>query len=192
MLAATERVVVLLDEFDEMVRERQIPGELTSRFLTTAMLPKLAALSKQRKIVFIVATNHIDLFDVAISRHGRFDMLLQVMPPTAEEKLGHQFLDSKQAAPVTFRQWLTENGVTVNKDIDAALEDLTFDEFQTLMTGLSRLNNAQDIVSRIESTHKGCVLQSQLPDGGMSWKQLCLSQQVRMRIPPVSAAPKLW
>jgi ATP-dependent 26S proteasome regulatory subunit len=89
MLAEAERVVVLLDEFDEMVRERQEASEVLSRFLTTAMLPKLAAISKRRRIVFIVATNFIDHFDIAIRRPGRFDALLQVMTPTAQEKLKH-------------------------------------------------------------------------------------------------------
>ena len=39
MLTMTEQVVVLLDEFDEMGRDRARSQELLSRFITTAMLP---------------------------------------------------------------------------------------------------------------------------------------------------------
>ena len=41
MLAITERIVILLDEFDEMVRERGAAADVLSRFLTAAMLPKI-------------------------------------------------------------------------------------------------------------------------------------------------------
>ena len=87
MLSATERVVVLLDEFDEMVRARQQGEEVLSRFLTTAMLPKLARINEARKIVFLVATNYIGNFDIAISRRGRFDLTSEVMPPTLKANL---------------------------------------------------------------------------------------------------------
>ena len=87
MLADLERVVVFLDEFDEMVRERAAErSEVLSRFLTTAMLPKLTQIYDRRRIVFIMATNHIEQFDFAIRRPGRFDLLLQVMPPTLQAK----------------------------------------------------------------------------------------------------------
>jgi hypothetical protein len=62
MLTMTEQVVVLLDEFDEMGRDRARADELLSRFITTAMLPKLASINDQRKIVFLLATNYISGF----------------------------------------------------------------------------------------------------------------------------------
>jgi SpoVK/Ycf46/Vps4 family AAA+-type ATPase len=86
-MAMAEQIVVLLDEFDEIGRNRSGNEDLVSRFITTAMLPKLAAINRTRKIVFLLATNCVSDFDAAFSRGGRFDMLLQVMPPTFEEKL---------------------------------------------------------------------------------------------------------
>jgi SpoVK/Ycf46/Vps4 family AAA+-type ATPase len=48
MLEEAERVVVLFDEFDELVRERgSSDSEPFSRLLTTAMLPKLASIHKR-------------------------------------------------------------------------------------------------------------------------------------------------
>ena len=83
MLEETERVVILFDEFDELVRERGLSGaEPFSRLLTTAMLPKLASIHKRATLVFIIATNNITDFYLAIRRQGRFDHVLQIMPPT--------------------------------------------------------------------------------------------------------------
>jgi SpoVK/Ycf46/Vps4 family AAA+-type ATPase len=87
MLAIAEQIVVLLDEFDEMGRERTVAPDVLSRFITTSMLPKLAAINDERKIVFLLATNYVSQFDAAFSRGGRFDMLLQIMPPTAEARV---------------------------------------------------------------------------------------------------------
>jgi hypothetical protein len=86
MLARADRLVVLLDEFDEMVRARATAEQYESRFLTTSMLPKLTSIRTTRRIVFIVATNHVSHFDVAIGRRGRFDLILQVLPPLASAK----------------------------------------------------------------------------------------------------------
>jgi ATPase family associated with various cellular activities (AAA) len=54
-LQRCDQVLVLLDEIDELVREREASGEATSRFLTTAMLPKLAELHGRRKLVYLVS-----------------------------------------------------------------------------------------------------------------------------------------
>jgi SpoVK/Ycf46/Vps4 family AAA+-type ATPase len=71
-----------------MVRERLEKGsEPVSRFFTTAMLPKLTLLNKRRRVALLVATNHVEAFDSAILRRGRFDVVVQIMPPTADEKL---------------------------------------------------------------------------------------------------------
>ncbi len=84
MLETVEEVVVLLDEFDEMGRDRS-ETTILSRFITTAMLPRLAAINDQRKIVFLL-TNYVRNFDAAFSRDGRFDMRIQVMPPNLQGK----------------------------------------------------------------------------------------------------------
>jgi DNA replication protein DnaC len=44
MLSIAEEIVVLLDEFDEMGRDRTRSDNVLSRFFTTAMLPKLMRL----------------------------------------------------------------------------------------------------------------------------------------------------
>lgn len=81
-------VVVLFDEMDALVRTRDGQRiDLTSQFLTTSMLPKLATLHDQGSLVFLFATNYQADFDPAIKRPGRFDVLLCVGPPSWKEKL---------------------------------------------------------------------------------------------------------
>lgn len=52
------------------------------------MLPKLAELWDARKILYFVATNHINYFDSAIIRSHRFDALTLVSPPSFSAKIG--------------------------------------------------------------------------------------------------------
>ena len=88
MLSVAERIVVLFDEFYEMVRDRSSPtSEANSRFFTTAMFPKLTSIHDNRRIVFIFATNYIYQFYFAVTRLCLFYKRFQIMPPAADAKL---------------------------------------------------------------------------------------------------------
>lgn len=86
-LLELDHAVVLFDEIDELVRERDMEKDAFGRFLTTSMLPKLAELWENRKIIYFVATNHINYFDSAIIRSHRFDALILVSPPSFAAKV---------------------------------------------------------------------------------------------------------
>jgi len=86
-LLELDHTVVLFDEIDELVRERDMEKDAFGRFLTTSMLPKLAELWEARKILYFVATNHINYFDSAIIRSHRFDALILVSPPSCSAKI---------------------------------------------------------------------------------------------------------
>jgi hypothetical protein len=86
-LMQLDHAVVFFDEIDELVRERDGGHEAFGRFLTTSMLPKLAELWDQRRIIYFVATNYIKFFDRAITRSGRFDALIMVSPPSYNAKI---------------------------------------------------------------------------------------------------------
>jgi len=87
-------VVVLFDEMDALAAKRDAaPGaeqlDVVRQLLTTSMLPKLAGLHDRKQIIYFMATNHRSGIDPAITRAGRFDMLLHVVPPTWKSKLDH-------------------------------------------------------------------------------------------------------
>lgn len=81
-----DRCVVLFDEIDELVRARE-EADVFGRFLTTSMLPRIGELWEKRRILYFVATNHIEYFDQAIIRGERFDAAIFVPPPAYEKKM---------------------------------------------------------------------------------------------------------
>jgi hypothetical protein len=86
-LADMPQTIVLFDELDPLVLEREQESDVTHQFLTTALLPKLADLRQGSDVVFFMATNHFDWFDPAIKRPGRFDFHICVGPPRSRPKL---------------------------------------------------------------------------------------------------------
>jgi hypothetical protein len=184
-LQLCDQMVVLMDEFDELVREREGSGELRSRFLTTAMLPKIAGLHDRRRIVYIVGTNHVEQFDAAISRHGRFDLILPVMPPTTSEKLD-KWESLKRA-----RTQLVKEGES-EQHIDANLQDLTFGEAKDLDARVERLltesenkkASKDDLVKVINEAARDATLNRPVdPDSryGQTWKERLKEQESKIQ-----------
>jgi len=193
MLTSAERVVVFLDEFDEMVRERKEGSEALSRFLTTAMLPKLASISDCRRIVLLLATNHIEQFDFAIKRPGRFDIVIQVMPPTLASKLTN--------AP-ELKAKLNEYAKG-SSDLKKKLTDLTFAEFKDCVELTKDAKTIEELSAKITDCHSGCTLKQKVGDEDKeqkigdgdkgqeigdsdketTWSSLCKEQAKQNRIP---------
>ena len=203
MLATVEEVVVLLDEFDEMGRDRTGNVNLLSRFITTAMLPKLIAINDAKKIVFLLATNYVAGFDAAFSREGRFDMRLQVMQPSAEAKL-----DKTEWKPTFDRAFdlLDAEQASMAKE---QLGDLTFLETKRLVGVLATLNDAAPVVAAFESAFKDGTLHKSNDDRsagdpelerknegakddgtgghgakGLTWKATSERDRLAIRLPP--------
>jgi hypothetical protein len=176
MLAETERVVVLFDEFDEFVRERDSSdAEQFSRLLTTAMLPKLADVHKRGTLVFIIATNNIQQFDIAIRRPGRFDHVVQIMPPIYREKMAKTNWGTNENVDVA--QKLGDLGVTVDEQNEGRLGDLTYLEFDAFATELARAKSPQDALSALDRAWKNCILSAKTLDGKETWKQRCSNER---------------
>jgi hypothetical protein len=178
-LELCDQVIVLLDEFDELVREREGTGEFESRFLTTAMLPKLMALSKRRRLVYIVATNHLEQFDAAIRRPGRFDMIIPVMPPSASEKLQKWQVLAKSL------DCLAQGANQLSRaDAEVIVGDLTFDETKELVRRLSGKTGPDEIARAIEAAGATATLHQSLSEGDSAtdWKTRMVAEESRIRI----------
>jgi ATPase family associated with various cellular activities (AAA) len=188
-LRLCDQTVVLLDEFDELVREREVAGEYQSRFLTTAMLPKIAALHTRRRLVYIVATNHLEQFDAAISRPGRFDVIVPVMPPTADGKF------KKWPALAHARDVLQE--ATPPVDVTPAIGELTYAEAEELAERVDGLDDDDGLRDVIEKARMGATVNQDVLDPGVAtkdakaepsqdgaaetWKDRIRSQQSKIR-----------
>jgi hypothetical protein len=181
-LASCEEIVVLLDEFDELVRDRDQSSGMESRFLTTAMLPKLAALSEQRRIVYLLATNHLEQFDAAVRRPGRFDMVVPVMPPTVEAKC---------------EKWqVIEGGL---KGLKGRLTDRKLGEARTLVADLTysetealthQVKAGVGFNEALERMGTRATLRQLLPGKeGETWKERIAKEADRTHIPPIVRHP---
>jgi hypothetical protein len=180
MLQRCERMVVLLDEFDELVREREGGSEMEARFLTTAMLPKLTALSNERRIVYLIATNHLEQFDAAIRRQGRFDLIVPVMPPcTAEKERKWPVLAAAVAAlPEDWRARARGD-----------LADLTFLEAEELadaaelVEALEGVRDAEELAELFSDAASRCTLRQPVDphSGRPTWKVRIKEQRSRIR-----------
>jgi SpoVK/Ycf46/Vps4 family AAA+-type ATPase len=163
-----DHTVILFDEIDELVRERDMEKDAFGRFLTTSMLPKLAELWDARKILYFVATNHINYFDSAIIRSHRFDALILVSPPSFSAKIQEleRLLGEKYALPG--RRFATKepevqsklkalrekrNKLTPDAAKDAGEEKLD-PEFTLAKLALLRWDELDELASRLSSVLK--------------------------------------
>jgi hypothetical protein len=178
-LAETERVVVLLDEFDEFVRERDSSdAEQFSRLLTTAMLPKLASIHKRATLVFIIATNNIRQFDLAIQRPGRFDRVVQIMPPTYDAKIAKKNWGIEENVDLEGK--LQSLGLVLDQGIMDQLGDLTYLECDAFATELASAQTQQEAIQILDKHSKRCILHAVAQDETKStktWKERCKEEE---------------
>jgi len=172
MITAAERIVVLFDEFDEIVRERESENsEMISRLLTTAMLPKLSQIYDRRRVVFILATNHLEQFDFAISRLGRFDRIFQVMPPTTAAKLANWDAE---------RRHLEAIGTNLG-DLAKDMEVLIYKEFEEMVPELLEAQTSQRAAQIVEDFAKKSVLRQKPIGSDQTWEEKSIQQRGRNR-----------
>uniref|UniRef100_A0A0G4H9J9 AAA+ ATPase domain-containing protein n=1 Tax=Chromera velia CCMP2878 TaxID=1169474 RepID=A0A0G4H9J9_9ALVE len=87
-LKCLEKTIILFDEIEEFCQDRENERlGMESRMLTTAMLTQLNDLRRKQKAIFIVATNRLRTFDAAVTRPGRFDMILFVGTPNLSARV---------------------------------------------------------------------------------------------------------
>lgn len=128
-----ERVVILFDEIDRLILDRDASayGQQSDifQFMTPSMLVKFKELRERESSIFIIATNYFERIDNAIKRKGRVDDTFLVLPP--DYKFRYEYL----------KEHLT------NKDIDKPLIQeiakrtalYTIDELNQLVDKLSQL-----------------------------------------------------
>jgi hypothetical protein len=163
-------VVVLFDEMDALVESRSHEqGEerldAVRQLLTTSMLPKLAALRESARLIFFMATNHRRGLDQAITRSGRFDLLLCVGPPTWTAKLRNlgalYKIAAKDAAPKELRasKALLAGWVKARSSARRGLDRFTFAEVRTFIEYLIRISKKTVLSTALKSMGKDQFLQ---------------------------------
>ena len=89
-LVEAEEVVILFDEIEEFVRDREKIDHRETRMMVSNMLTLLENLYQEGRGLFFLGTNHSDEFDRAVAKPGsRFDLILKVLPPSKTDKQAH-------------------------------------------------------------------------------------------------------
>ncbi len=123
------------------------------------MLPRLGSLHDAGQIIFFLLTNHKQDFDDAITRPGRFDLLLSVSPISWEIKRSnlHAFLEGRQLEGWEEAQELLTSWFTEQHEALEALEYSTYDEWKALLIDIAKeepIANALRRLGKLEVIRK--------------------------------------
>ncbi|SFG88718.1 transitional endoplasmic reticulum ATPase [Desulfotomaculum arcticum] len=77
--------IIFIDEIDALVPHRGQGDQVTERMLSQ-LLTEMDGLEELHHVVLLAATNRIDMIDPALLRPGRFDLILRMDLPGAEER----------------------------------------------------------------------------------------------------------
>jgi hypothetical protein len=84
VLGELKNVVVLFDEIDRLITDRDSDRYLQQgdvlQLMTPSMLAKLNDLKRKRKLLFVISTNYFERIDRAIKRPGRIDQHFLILP----------------------------------------------------------------------------------------------------------------
>ena len=83
LVAELDKVVVFIDEVEEIARLRQPRAVSAAQGVTNEMLKLIPPFREQEERLLICATNSVRALDSAFLRHGRFDYVIPVGPPDA-------------------------------------------------------------------------------------------------------------
>jgi hypothetical protein len=132
-LVEADSVVILFDEIEEFVRDRNEKGlERETRMLINNMLTLSEKLYREGRGMFFVGTNHAEQFDAAVTKPGRFDVILKVLPPSKVAK--QDYLTKRLEAVGTTD--LTQAESFMNDMFANDLRQLTFTDWQRFTEGV--------------------------------------------------------
>jgi transitional endoplasmic reticulum ATPase len=96
LIAELDKVVVFIDEVEEIAGVRQPRTVSAAQGVTNEMLKLIPPFREQEERLLICATNSVRALDGAFLRHGRFDYVIPVGPPdpAAREAIWDRYLDA--------------------------------------------------------------------------------------------------
>lgn len=152
-------VVVLFDEMDPLMQARAQESDIVHQSLTTVLLPKLANLYKNNGVMYFIATNHIEWFDSAITRPGRFDYHVFVGPPSWSRKSQSKATWSSFCTSDEDMVKITKllSPPTIESAHEKMLDLFTFDEIQALLTQLK--GECSSLVESLEQSGAATIRQ---------------------------------
>src|SRR5579863_5267152 len=86
MVAELDKVLLFIDEVEEIAGSRQPRTVSAAQGVTNEMLKLIPAFREQEERLLICATNSVRALDTAFLRHGRFDYVIPIGPPDEQAR----------------------------------------------------------------------------------------------------------
>jgi transitional endoplasmic reticulum ATPase len=168
MIAELDRVVVFIDEVEEVAGLRQ-PGTISiGQGVTNEMLKLIPPFRERDERLLICATNSVRDLDSAFLRHGRFDYLIPVGPPDeqARQAIWDRYLAGMPHADVDMAAIVDQSRLFTPADIEFAARRTAQLVFERVMFERGdELTTTADILRGIGQTRRTLTEQMVLQFG---------------------------
>jgi transitional endoplasmic reticulum ATPase len=122
LVAELDKVVVFIDEVEEIAGVRQPRAVSVAQGVTNEMLKLIPPFREREERLLICATNSVRDLDTAFLRHGRFDYLIPVGPPDdqARQAIWDRYLAAMPHAEVDMGAIVEQSRLFTPADIEFA------------------------------------------------------------------------
>ncbi|HEY2314929.1 MAG TPA: GNAT family N-acetyltransferase [Streptosporangiaceae bacterium] len=157
MIAELDKVVVFIDEVEEIAGLRQ-PGTMSlAQGVTNEMLKLIPPFRERDERLLICATNSVRDLDTAFLRHGRFDYVIPVGPPDdeARQAIWERYLVGMPHTDVDTAAVVDRSRLFTPADIEFAARRTAQLVFERVMFEHGdELTTTADILQGIEQTRR--------------------------------------
>ena len=122
LVAELDKVVLFIDEVEEIAGSRQPRTVSAAQGVTNEMLKLIPAFREQDERLLICATNSVRALDSAFLRHGRFDYVLPIGPPdpAARQAIWDRYLAAVPHGELDMAAIVEESQLFTPADIEFA------------------------------------------------------------------------
>lgn len=163
-LVSLERLVLFIDEVDEIAGDRQ--GRPESQGIVNELLKAIPRFRENPGRLLVCATNSVRVLDSALIRPGRFDCLIPVGPPdeVARKEMWRRQVNAITRADVDLDLLVSVSALFTPADIGYAAQKAAQASFErALATGEDAPAQSADFLAAIAST-RASVTKSMLRD----------------------------
>jgi len=163
-LVNLERVVLFIDEVDEIAGDRQ--GRPESQGIVNELLKSIPRFRENPGRLLVCATNSVRVLDSALIRPGRFDCLIPVGPPdeVARKEMWRRQIDAITSADIDLDLLVSASSLFTPADIGYAAQKAAQASFErALATGEDSPAQSGDFMSAIART-RASVTKAMLRD----------------------------
>jgi transitional endoplasmic reticulum ATPase len=157
LIAELDKVVVFIDEVEEIAGRRQARDATAAQGVTNEMLKLIPPFREQDSRLLICATNSVRDLDTAFLRHGRFDYLIPVGPPDddARQAIWNGYLAGMPHSDIDLRAVVERCRLFTPADIEFAARrtaQLVFE--RVLFEHGEELTTTADVLQGIAQTRR--------------------------------------